>query len=69
MHVPLSIAVPVCDRALFEVSQATPMCPVKSNTQMKNSMQYCWNDDNGEPKYSGKNLSQCNFVNQKPHTD
>jgi hypothetical protein len=29
-----------------------------------------WNDtDREKPKNSGKNLSQCHFVNHKPHMD
>jgi hypothetical protein len=65
----VSSAVPVCDRALSEVCQAMPVCPVKSNMQVKKSMQYCWNDDNGKRKHSEKNLSQCHFDHHKPHSD
>jgi hypothetical protein len=31
-------------------------------------MEHRWNEiDRGEPKYSGKNMSQCHFVYHKPH--
>jgi hypothetical protein len=33
-------------------------------------MEHRWNEtDKGKPKYSGKNLSQCNFVYHKSHMD
>jgi hypothetical protein len=33
-------------------------------------MEHRWNEiDRGNPKYSGKNLSQCHFVYQKSHMD
>jgi hypothetical protein len=33
-------------------------------------MEHRWNEiDRGKPKYSGKNLSQCHFVHNKPHMD
>jgi hypothetical protein len=33
-------------------------------------MEYRWNEiDGGNPKYSGKNLSQCYFVHHKCHMD
>jgi hypothetical protein len=33
-------------------------------------MEHRWNDiDKGEPKYSGKNLSQYHFVHHKSHVD
>jgi hypothetical protein len=33
-------------------------------------MEHGWNEiDRGEPKYSGKNLSQCNFIHHKSHMD
>jgi hypothetical protein len=33
-------------------------------------MEHRWNEiDKGKPKYSGKNLSQCQFVNHKSHMD
>jgi hypothetical protein len=33
-------------------------------------MEHQWNEnDRGKEKYSGKNVSQCNFVNHKYHMD
>jgi hypothetical protein len=33
-------------------------------------MEHRWNEiDRGKPKYSGKNLSQCHFVQYKSHMD
>jgi hypothetical protein len=33
-------------------------------------MEHLWNEiDRRKPKYSGKNLSQCHFVNHKSHMD
>jgi hypothetical protein len=33
-------------------------------------MEHRWNKIyRGKPKYSGKNLTQCNFVHHKPHVD
>jgi hypothetical protein len=33
-------------------------------------MEHRWNEiDRGKPKYSEKNLSQCNFVHHKSHMD
>jgi hypothetical protein len=41
--------------------------PVFSLFQVKEQR---WNEtDRGKPKYSGENLSQCHFVNHKPHMD
>jgi hypothetical protein len=34
------------------------------------AMEHQWNEiDRGNPKYSGKNLSQCYFVHHKSHMD
>jgi hypothetical protein len=33
-------------------------------------VEHRWSEtDRGKPKYSGKNLSQCHFVQQKSHMD
>jgi len=33
------------------------------------NMEHQWNDTDGKPKYSDKNLSQCQFVHHKSHMD
>jgi len=43
-------------------------CPDKCSRKM--SMGYWWNDiDRGHPKYSEKNLSQCQFVHHRSYMD
>jgi hypothetical protein len=45
-----------------------PVCIGNSNMYMSLCMEHCWNDtDRGKPKYWGKNLSQCHFVQHKCH--
>jgi hypothetical protein len=54
--------------AVFEGSQVSPS--YKSSMMIKVTMEYWWNDINeGKPKYSEKNLSQCHLFRHESHMD
>jgi hypothetical protein len=66
---------PSVDVHMFRLNLEAVIRPVKIHTLRSYFvlflvMEHRWNEiDRGNPKYSGKNLSQCHFVHYKSHMD